>query len=133
MTEEDIKIIKKAYKESFKSRYVIRTRGRNTSIFDDKTGLVGIARCHPNDTYNARIGIIIAMMRLKGHKIPEEVYNGMWCPVGKLPIGTKVKYYSKKLVVLGNSPFSNHTFLVDEEENVSTVDKTRLVPVILRD
>lgn len=58
--------------------YYICTKAKTIVAFyqDYKIGIKpGISICHPNDKFGVRIGKAIALCRLKGLKIPKEIFE----------------------------------------------------------
>lgn len=53
----------------------IKTTGSTTIIINTKTLKTGIAKCHPNDTFNEDIGIAIAYARCIGKRVPNMDYE----------------------------------------------------------
>ena len=65
-------------------RYRSIAEGRMIIVVDKKNGKVGIARCHPDDEFNTRIGLAIAYARVRGIDIPNV---GEWVATKNLKNG----------------------------------------------
>lgn len=60
-----------------------------TVCADLKTGKSGVARCHPEDTYNPIVGRAIAYARCRGYAIPRWV---TYKKIGEMKNGEKFKF-----------------------------------------
>ena len=56
-----------------KERYYVTYPSNLTTIcYDEKKNKVGIARCHPEDKYNYKIGIAVAYAHCRGYDVPKQ-------------------------------------------------------------
>lgn len=89
--EEWVERMLRGYEKDICSNNCDTRRIKNVIICVDCNNNVGIAKCHPNDEFNALIGTAIAYARCKGIKVPKvtickklsemkngETFNGMF-------------------------------------------------------
>lgn len=94
--------------------YTIVSKPDITFCYDKRTGKIGMARCHPDDKPDYRIGKAIAYARCRGYEVPRQtslkylhdMKNGdkFYCFGGKLAV------YIGKYV---DSCFVYHAFFYD--------------------
>ena len=106
---------------------------RTTFCYDSRTGKIGVARCHPNDTPYAKIGAVIAYAHCKGLEIPkqetykklgemkngEQFYNG--CTIWRF-IGECQNYQNDKAYVVQHTITGRLGVLVDINNSYEMVD-----------
>ena len=69
-----------------------------TVCADLKTGKSGVARCHPEDTYNPIVGRAIAYARCRGYEIPKwTTYKA----IGEMKNGERFKHNGKIYTFIG--------------------------------
>lgn len=100
------KWVEKVYKEFSKDFYanVIdwETLFDKTVIvcYNKKTNKIGIARLHPDDKFDSKIGVVIAYARTKGYKVPKQT---VYKKLSEMKNGDRFKWSNKKYIFIGEN------------------------------
>lgn len=76
--------------------YTIVSKPDITFCYDKRTGKIGMARCHPDDKPDYRIGKAIAYARCRGYEVPRQTSLKY---LHDMKNGDKFYYFGEKIAV----------------------------------